>query len=522
MKRFSSFGALLLALGLTSCTEYAYTARTVLDLFQQVRRNTVDILIVVDNSGSMAEEQDKLASNFDAFIENFSGIDVDWQIAVVTTDAYDDEHKGRFRGGDDEIELLNADGRSIDRVAWDRTWGVPTGVAWQLDPGVVSSSGNDVASAWCAATSLYGTADLGTPGEPNAPCSGGTSEEDPTAPSGVTRAPASTGDLLITEFMADPSDVADEVGEWVELWSRVSDDLDLTGCVLRDDGRNAFTFPEGTVLPAGERLVVARSDEAGVVADVVTGPDFTLNNDILILTPETEGASELFAEMVAVGIVGSGIEMGLEALRLGLSEPTLSEHNAGFLREGASLSIIALSDEEDSSPYTTDQYLVFLTDLKGEAAYRDHSLMQISAVVGKDEPEFQGQPACSSENGVAEYGSRWVKVAQHTEGVLESICEEDFSPIAQRLGLTISGLEAEFGLSEPCAEDTLKVSLYETPDDAGFVRDLERDVDFTYVAATNSILFVDQQVPPSEWYVLASYEINPGGATTPTDTGGVE
>ncbi len=79
----------LLAL-LMGCSEYSYTSEVQIDTFQQVRRNTVDILMVVDNSCSMAEEQDKLAANFPAFIEVFDGVDVDWQIAVTTTDILDE------------------------------------------------------------------------------------------------------------------------------------------------------------------------------------------------------------------------------------------------------------------------------------------------------------------------------------------------------------------------------------------------------------------------------------------------
>jgi hypothetical protein len=48
----------------------------------------VDILFVVDNSASMADEQEKLARNFRAFIEVLSqNKDNDYRLAVVTTDA---------------------------------------------------------------------------------------------------------------------------------------------------------------------------------------------------------------------------------------------------------------------------------------------------------------------------------------------------------------------------------------------------------------------------------------------------
>ena len=120
--------------------------------------------------------------------------------------------------------------------------------------------------------------------------------------------------------------------------------------------------------------------------DVATGDDFTLNNDVRYLTPDTEDVDAIFSEMVAVGTTGSGIEMGLEGAALALSAPLLSGENAGFIRDDANQSLVFLSDEEDSSPDRTVDYLRQYTDLKGAAAYRDHGIVNVSVVVGKDEP----------------------------------------------------------------------------------------------------------------------------------------
>lgn len=525
-----------LVLLLGACTEYGYTSQTHKDVFQQNRRNTVDVLLVVDNSGSMIEEQEKLASNFEAFISHFAAVDVDFRIGVVTTDTVQAAHQGRLQGGDDEIVLLNPTGAVVDRVAWDRSWGLQPGVAWQLDPSVTSASGNDAASAWCAATRTYGGADLGTPGEANDACASGPPPVDTgdTAgdtgcdtgdtgdPGDDTGAPGvagpGAGDILVTEFLADPQDVADADGEWIELTSVAAEDLSLDGCTLVDDGRNAFAFPAGTVLPAGGRLVLARSSGGGVEAAVILGEAVTLNNNVLWITPETDGAAEVFAEMVAVGITGSGMEMGLEAARLALSEPLLSTENEGFLREEASLSVIVVSDEQDSSPDEVDAYVTFLVGLKGELAFRDHHLANVSAVIGKDPPEFEGDPSCSSSHGEAVYGSRYIKAVEYTEGLLESICADDFSPIAERLGLTASGLELEFELSQACDENSLVVSLYAANDDESLVGVLQKDVDYTYVVERNAIRFVEEQVPPSQYYIVAEYRVLAVGA----DQGGVE
>mgnify|MGYP001461908988 CR=1 FL=1 len=48
----------------------------------------VDILWVVDNSGSMATSQDNVANNFASFIQKFQQTNFDYQMAVTTTEAW--------------------------------------------------------------------------------------------------------------------------------------------------------------------------------------------------------------------------------------------------------------------------------------------------------------------------------------------------------------------------------------------------------------------------------------------------
>jgi len=517
-----------LVLGVGGCTEYDFYTQQQTDVFQQSRRNTVDVLLVVDNSCSMWEEQDKLATNFDSFIQFFQGVDVDYQIGVITTDTLDEKYQGRLVGGDDEILLLDALGREIDRVAYDRNWPVESGASLALDPERNHPSYNDAVDYWCAGTAEYGDGDKGTPGADNAACDGG---EEPPADTGQPRDTGTdtgadtgnsarvpvVGDIVITEFMADPAAVADDLGEWIELKNVSTDALDLSGCMIQDTGRNRYMVPDGTTVAAGGYFVGARSsDEAengGVAAQVALGTDFTLNNQTYILTPQTEGANEIFSEMVAVGVTGSGIEMGLEAARLALSEPLLSTTTDGLVREEANLSIIFLSDEDDNSPLGADVYLRDLTEVKGEAAYRDHDLFKISAIVGSDEPEFPGQPSCASLNGTAAYGIRYLHLASRTEGVVESICDEDFSPIAEQLGLVLSGLSVEFELSGRPDENTLTVSLYSDSDQDSFERELEKDTDYVYLSDRNVIRFEESQMPPSQWYIQARYTVLAVGAT---------
>jgi hypothetical protein len=60
------------------------------DTFSQDARPKADILLVIDNSCSMSEEQTALSQNFNSFIQYAVTSQVDFQIAVTSTDADDD------------------------------------------------------------------------------------------------------------------------------------------------------------------------------------------------------------------------------------------------------------------------------------------------------------------------------------------------------------------------------------------------------------------------------------------------
>ncbi len=49
----------------------------------------VDMLFVVDNSGSMSDEQAMLADSFQTFIDQFMLRNVDFHIGIITTDVTD-------------------------------------------------------------------------------------------------------------------------------------------------------------------------------------------------------------------------------------------------------------------------------------------------------------------------------------------------------------------------------------------------------------------------------------------------
>lgn len=68
------------------------------DVFEQVSGREVDVLLVVDNSGSMSEEQQNLRDNIADFLQGADQFRNNFQIGVVTTDMTDESESGKLQG----------------------------------------------------------------------------------------------------------------------------------------------------------------------------------------------------------------------------------------------------------------------------------------------------------------------------------------------------------------------------------------------------------------------------------------
>jgi hypothetical protein len=66
------------------------------DTWAQQAASKIDVLWLIDDSGSMAPRQENLAKNFQAFINEFTRNKIDYRIAVTTTDVF--KEAGRFVG----------------------------------------------------------------------------------------------------------------------------------------------------------------------------------------------------------------------------------------------------------------------------------------------------------------------------------------------------------------------------------------------------------------------------------------
>ncbi|MEL7496347.1 MAG: lamin tail domain-containing protein [Planctomycetota bacterium] len=109
----------------------------------------------------------------------------------------------------------------------------------------------------------------------------------------------SKADVIITEFLADPLDVADSVGEYFELYNSGATAIDVGDLTIGDDGSDSLDLSSfaGTFLNPGEFLVFG--NEPSTTADWVdvdyssVGSLFLSNGADEIVITETSSGTEL-------------------------------------------------------------------------------------------------------------------------------------------------------------------------------------------------------------------------------------
>ncbi|MCP3996200.1 MAG: lamin tail domain-containing protein [bacterium] len=179
----------------------------------------------------------------------------------------------------DELILIAPSGVRVDRVVWDdgRTFPDPTGASMTL---VAPASDNSMGANWCTATTPFGDGDLGTPGQANT-C------QDPSSQPPVAR-------LVITEIMTDPATVADNDGEWFEVFNLEAHPVDLNGWTIRDFDTNVHVIDNGEPLlvPGHGHLVLGRNANSatngGATVDYAYGAAMVLYNaadEVVLVDP---------------------------------------------------------------------------------------------------------------------------------------------------------------------------------------------------------------------------------------------
>ncbi|MBK8010024.1 MAG: choice-of-anchor D domain-containing protein [Deltaproteobacteria bacterium] len=155
-----------------------------------------------------------------------------------------------------------------------------------------------------------------------------------------------------------------------------------------------------------------------------------------VLSASTPDLDSAFRAQAAVGVGGSGLERGLDAMRAALSLAAQgTPPNAGLLREDAGLVVIIVSDEDDQSSAPP---LLYYNDLRG----RPDGEVVTAMITG-------GPTGCFRRNGSqALPAPEYETFKDLSGGVGELICS-DWAQTLANVGDAAFTLRRAFGLSRP-------------------------------------------------------------------------
>ncbi|WP_413287442.1 vWA domain-containing protein [Bdellovibrio sp. HCB337] len=114
---------------------------------------------------------------------------------------------------------------------------------------------------------------------------------------------------------------------------------------------------------------VKRDFHIGIISTDVEGQDRRTPPGKLTGTPNiitSKSTPGTLANNLVLGTHGSASELPFQSAVLALSEPMRSGANAGFLRPGAPLALVFLTDADDQSAISTDDFKNFLGTVTGD------------------------------------------------------------------------------------------------------------------------------------------------------------
>ena len=190
----------------------------------------------------------------------------------------------------------------------------------------------------------------------------------------------------------------------------------------------------------------------------------------LYIDDQTPDPESVFSRMVALGVSGFWTEQGRDAGYSALVTHA-QDANAGFLRPTSGLHVIVVSDNDDhSSLYTHDEWVAYLHDEQG---VRPHTTL--SGIVGLTDGPV-----------ISEVGTAYIEASNEVGGALWEISAVDLDPALEDIAAISSQPNLSFPLSSTPVLGTLRVEVLDDGVTFAFVEDL----DWTYNASENSVVFL--------------------------------
>lgn len=198
-------------------------------------------------------------------------------------------------------------------------------------------------------------------------------------------------------------------------------------------------------------------------------------------------AEQLFRTMLGLDSGYSVLgESQLGVLQAALEQAGSGECNAGFLREGAALALVGVSNEADQEAEYWKTYVEYFQSLKPDPA------AVVVHAVGGNYPS-----GCSSKYGYASFYDGFYQASQETGGVFLSMCQ-DWNTIWASLveGLTESAVvEESFRLEAEPVPETVQV----------WVNGIQVDEGWYYSSADQALVFSGDALPLAGETVQVSY-----------------
>ncbi len=168
------------------------------------------------------------------------------------------------------------------------------------------------------------------------------------------------------------------------------------------------------------------------------------------LTNGTPSVATALANNLAFNVPGSDLEQGLTSLQLSLSATNLLNSGGGFLRSDALLAVIVMSSDDDYGSVSVANFVSFLNNLK--KPFANGSPSWVANYIGS-------LSLTSSCQNFVNVGSRYIQLAQVNSGVVESICNTDWSVTMSDVQVMISQLMTNYYLSSQPNPATIVVTV---------------------------------------------------------------
>ncbi len=477
--------------------------------------STADVLFVVDDSGSMKDEQDALAANFGSFVnaltqENSTRIangqePIDFHIAITTTSIYENQNVANC--------VSTCAGYAGQWVCCQPSGAAPLKLAQRCPSG-----------GGCGAGNACRTDCAGYAGEPVC-CAGANAAPEEYVPTcAQNTAPAYCGNLR-TRYRIPASST----------------------CIPGGPAADGAKYPQGDFVGQGANPRVIHFD-----ASIYKLPD--ADRDAAIAQRVTQ-----FQQNVAVGTCGSGQEQGLQASRLAIQKALSGKQKeadgstAQWPHPSSKLVVVYLGDEDDcSSPQDPVAGVVMINEGSPDSCQKDGTtgrpakrwpVSDFAAFLGGLNRPLGGgfvpESTCNTDpttqdlictaniccgtgvvgtcSGEEAGGVRFLQMADQmkamTPDVVEASICTDFSVTLQRLANIVKMPNV---LSLPTAPALSELTLLRIADVNGVTRKLADGSQFCYGPAPAGTTLAAAKAAAYDWWFIDTKDVPAGTEPAPS------